>query len=96
MSSTTPGIIDIGVTSPARNLEVQTAVVANAEAFVGTYGGFAYLAPFYGVRSLSDYDRPDGFARTHLRMAYSAFRAIGVGDHLRLEPISAATPREQT
>lgn len=31
------------------NLEIQTAVVAGARAFVGTYGGFSYLAPMCGV-----------------------------------------------
>jgi hypothetical protein len=38
---------------PEDNLSVQTAVVGKAKAFVGTYGGFAYLAPFLGVPSLS-------------------------------------------
>ena len=36
---------------PRENLALQTAVVAGASAFVGTYGGFSYLAPFLGVRS---------------------------------------------
>ena len=39
--------------SPENNLALQTAVVGRAKAFVGTYGGFAYLAPFLGVPSLS-------------------------------------------
>ena len=34
---------------PALNLEIQTAIIAGASRFVGTYGGFAYLAPFLGV-----------------------------------------------
>ena len=29
-----------------RNLEVQTEIVSNARAFIGTYGGLAYLATF--------------------------------------------------
>jgi hypothetical protein len=33
----------------ARNLAAQSAVVARASLFVGTYGGLAHLAPFYGV-----------------------------------------------
>jgi len=33
----------------AHNLAAQSAVVARAELFVGTYGGLAHLAPFYGV-----------------------------------------------
>lgn len=35
--------------TPAQNLAQQTAIIAKASAFVGTYGGFAYLAPFLGV-----------------------------------------------
>jgi len=38
---------------PDNNLALQTIVVGNAKAFVGTYGGFAYLAPYLGVPSLS-------------------------------------------
>jgi hypothetical protein len=38
---------------PEDNLTLQTAVVGRAQAFVGTYGGFSYLAPFLGVSSLS-------------------------------------------
>ncbi len=40
---------------PEHNLEVQTAVLAGARAFVGTYGGFSYLAPFFGVPSHAVY-----------------------------------------
>lgn len=35
------------------NLAVQTAVVRRASAFVGTFGGFAHLAPFLGTRTLA-------------------------------------------
>lgn len=35
--------------TPANNLDAQTMVVGNAEAFIGTYGGFSYLAPLCGV-----------------------------------------------
>src|SRR4051812_22750887 len=57
---------------PARNLQVQCAIVARADAFVGTYGGFSYLAPFYGVKSIAYYSDADGFSRKHLQMAQSA------------------------
>lgn len=40
---------------PARNLALQTAVIAHASAFVGTYGGFAYLAPLLGVPTTALY-----------------------------------------
>ena len=66
----------------ARNLDVQSAIVARATAFVGTYGGFAYLAPFHGVRSFAYYDDPDGFSTAHLKMARSAFARLGTPDLL--------------
>lgn len=44
---------------PATNLETQTAVIAGATSYVGTYGGFAYLAPFLGVRTKTFYARPN-------------------------------------
>ena len=34
---------------PETNLAVQTEIIRNAQAFVGTYGGFSYLAPLLGV-----------------------------------------------
>ncbi|MEA2348581.1 MAG: hypothetical protein QOG62_2368 [Thermoleophilaceae bacterium] len=36
---------------PRTNLAVQTAAIAGAQALVGTYGGFSYLAPLLGVPS---------------------------------------------
>ena len=47
--------------TPARNLDVQTAVIAGAKAFVGTYGGYSYLAPLCGVPSLAFYSRREEF-----------------------------------
>jgi hypothetical protein len=37
----------------ANNLELQSIAIANAAAFVGTFGGLAFVAPRYGVPSLS-------------------------------------------
>jgi hypothetical protein len=65
--------------APSHNLQVQSALVARADAFVGTYGGFSYMAPFYGVKSLAFYSDPHGFSRKHLDMARSAFETIGSG-----------------
>jgi hypothetical protein len=50
---------------PVDNLEVQTRAIAGARAFVGTYGGFSYLAPYLGVGSLAFYSE-ENFAPTHL------------------------------
>ena len=74
---------------PARNLHVQSAIVSRAQAFVGTYGGFSYMAPFYGVRSLAFYSDPGGFSPKHLHMARSAFDTIGAGDLLDVRDAAA-------
>ena len=44
--------------TPDNNLLVQSAIVAGARRFVGTYGGFAYLAPLCGVPAVSYYSEP--------------------------------------
>jgi len=51
---------------PESNLAVQSAIVAGARRFVGTYGGFAYLAPLCGVSAVSYYTQPGGFSTRHL------------------------------
>lgn len=83
------GVIDLaGAGPPARNLHVQSTVVAHARRFVGTYGGFAYLAPFYGVPTTAYFGDASGFASSHLRMAQSAFDSIGTGTLFDVRPIS--------
>ncbi len=74
--------------SPRDNLSLQTTIVAGASAFVGTYGGFSYLAPFLGVRSTAYYSDPDGFSQRHLLMARSALQTIGAGALLDVQPTS--------
>ncbi len=59
---------------PHNNLEVQTQVIAGASAFIGTYGGFSYLAPFYGVPSFAFHANEDGFVPEHVDTAHLAFR----------------------
>ncbi|HEY2946576.1 MAG TPA: hypothetical protein VGN09_29350 [Vicinamibacteria bacterium] len=59
------------------NLAVQTAIVARARAFVGTYGGFAYLAPFCGVPAVSFYSRANALFPVHLDVAQRACFALG-------------------
>jgi ADP-heptose:LPS heptosyltransferase len=49
---------------PATNLETQTAIISHASSFIGTYGGFAYLAAFLGVTARTFYARPN-FRRDH-------------------------------
>jgi hypothetical protein len=80
------GVVDLdGAAPPSRNLQVQSAVVANATAFVGTYGGFAYLAPFHGVPCTAYYGDPAGFARSHLTMAQTALASLGTPDLLAVK-----------
>ena len=73
---------------PSRNLQVQSAIVAGADRFVGTYGGFSYLAPFYGVRSCAYYSNADGFSRRHLNLAHEAFARCGSDGFLRVNATS--------
>jgi hypothetical protein len=61
---------------PPTNLAVQSAVIAGARAFIGTYGGYSYLAPLYGVDSVGFYSRAT-FKRQHLDLAHRAFGRIG-------------------
>ena len=61
--------------SPTNNLMVQSAIVARARRFVGTYGGFAYLAPFYGVPSHGYFSDGGGFSVRHLELARAVFGA---------------------
>ena len=51
---------------PQSNLMVQSAIVAGARRFVGTYGGFAYLAPLCGIPAVSYYSEPGSFSTRHL------------------------------
>ena len=75
--------------TPATNLGVQTAIVAGARAWAGTYGGFAYLAPFCGVPASAFFSNAAGFSRRHLELAEQVFAGFGEG-LLRLSDVSAA------
>lgn len=62
--------------APERNLAVQSAIIAKARAFVGTYGGYSYLAPFYGVPALAFYSSRT-FKLHHLHVAARVFAGLG-------------------
>jgi hypothetical protein len=64
--------------TPERNLAVQSAVIGGARAFVGTYGGYAYLAPLYRVPALAFFSRPT-YKLHHLHTAQRAFGQLGAG-----------------
>jgi hypothetical protein len=71
---------------PETNLALQSAVIAGARAFVGTYGGYSYLAPLHRVPALAFYSKPS-FKLHHLYAAQRAFGQIGAG---ALMPIHVA------
>jgi hypothetical protein len=80
---------------PRNNLEVQSAIVARARAFYGTYGGFSYLAPLYGVDSVSFYSDRREFNGRHLDLAGHVFAGLGGGsftalDRRHLDPLGRA------
>jgi hypothetical protein len=62
-----------------RNLAVQSAVLSRARAFVGTYGGYSYLAPFYGVPSVGFYSK-QSFKLHHLYAAQRALERLGTAN----------------
>ena len=61
-----------------QNLEVQTEIISHARAFVGTYGGLAYLGPFYGVPSVSFYSTEAELVPAHLEVSWRLGQAMGV------------------
>jgi hypothetical protein len=74
--------------TPATNLEVQTALVANARYLICTYGGFSYLGPLLGVPTVSFYSRAS-FEPSHLQLAHKVFNR-DEGSLLAAMPTGAA------
>lgn len=58
---------------PTRNLDQQTAIIAGASGYVGTYGGFCYLAPFLGVPTKGLYGETN-FRQDHRDLMASVAR----------------------
>jgi ADP-heptose:LPS heptosyltransferase len=79
--------------TPERNLEIQTAVIAGARAYVGTYGGYAYLAPFFNVPAIAFYSNRDGFHGYHLELADRVFRRMNTASLVALDVRDAALLR---
>ena len=63
--------------TPQRNLELQTRIISHARAFVGTYGGLAYLGPFYGVPSVGFYSNESELVPAHLDVGWRLGRSTG-------------------
>lgn len=64
-----PNILSLPVVAPAQNLLLQAAVLARAQAFVGTYGGVAQWALRYAKPSLSFYAQFSGTAFAHRNLS---------------------------
>jgi hypothetical protein len=73
---------------PQSNLLVQTAIVAGAQRFLGTYGGFAYLAPLCGVPAVSYYTEPGTFSMRHLDLIRDVLTLGGRPDLLEVVEVS--------
>ena len=71
------------------NLAAQSAVVARARGFIGTYGGFSYLAPLYGVDSVSFFSDRDKLVPFHLDHAQRTFGGMQAGRFLACDVADA-------
>jgi hypothetical protein len=56
---------------PRKNLEIQTAIVANSVGLLCTYGGFSYLGPLLGKPTISFWSEQN-FVTAHLQVAQEA------------------------
>jgi len=71
--------------TPATNLDVQTRIISAAEAYVGTYGGFSYVAPLSGTHALTFYSHITGFRFDHLEVAKRVFSGLRKGSFVELD-----------
>jgi len=70
---------------PENNLAIQSEVIRGAQGFVGTYGGFSYLAPLCGTNTLAFYSHASGFRVDHLEVAKRVFSALRCGTFTELD-----------
>jgi hypothetical protein len=70
--------------TPANNLGVQTQIIARAQAFVGTCGSVAWLAPMLGVNTSAVYVDPK-WLHVHLGVALRARHRAGGGRFAALD-----------
>jgi hypothetical protein len=71
--------------TPETNLEVQTRIICGAKAFVGTYGGFSYLAPFCGTNTVAFFSNPTAFRFDHLEVSKRVFSSLRCGSFVPLD-----------
>ncbi len=71
--------------TPATNLDVQSRIIAAADAYVGTYGGFSYAAPLLGTNALAFYSHITGFRFDHLEVAKRVISGVRKGMYVELD-----------
>lgn len=82
--------------TPANNLGVQTQIIAGAQAFVGTCGSVAWLAPMLGINTSAVYVDPK-WLHAHLGVMLRACHRAGAGhfaalDLRALDPVAVPRP----
>jgi hypothetical protein len=86
----------VGVAA-GRNLLAQSVAAARARLFVGTYGGLAHLAPFYGVPTIGFASDPAEINPVHLALARRTAAAydtsLAIVDRAGFELLDAAASR---
>jgi hypothetical protein len=81
------GVITIDhLMTPTNNLDVQTAVLSRAQAFVGTYGGLSYLAPLLKVPAIGFSSAAHDAATWHLAFARRLFSGPAFAPLVTLSP----------
>ena len=75
----------------ANNLTVQSAVLCNATAWVGSYGGLFYLAPFYGCPSFALYSDRYSAKAEHRTLALATLAKPHPGGYWA-GPVDEITP----
>src|SRR5262249_37780862 len=72
--------------TPTNNLDIQTAVLSRARAFVGTYGGLSYLAPLLQVPAIGFSSAAHDAATWHLAFARRLFSSSSFAPLVTLSP----------
>jgi hypothetical protein len=81
--SDVPGVRAVlGRVPPDRNLEVQSAIIARAKGYVGTYGGLGYLPMLYGVPSRLYASDEQHLSSVHVRTGIDVAAGLGVAHSL--------------
>lgn len=80
--------------APRENLALQSAIMAGADWFIGTYGGFSYLPLLYGIPTVALHSSTGRYLTCHLEAAQRAADCLrgqgGAGhrfSHLEIEDV---------